>query len=109
MLIYIKGILIFRDKIFFPFYLAFLTASSGNAEAEGGYIPLPATRRKTNSYIEVKGARANNLKGIDVRFPLGVMTCVTGVSGSGKSSLVRDIFYTLMTLNSAHLTISLKN
>jgi excinuclease ABC subunit A len=41
----------------------------------------------------VKGARANNLKGIDVRFPLGVMTCVTGVSGSGKSSLVRDIFY----------------
>lgn len=76
--------------------LAFLTASSGNAEAEGGYIPLPATRRKTNSYIEVKGARANNLKGIDVRFPLGVMTCVTGVSGSGKSSLVRDIFYNAM-------------
>ena len=76
--------------------LAFLTACSGNADAEGGYIPLPATRRKTNSYIEVKGARANNLKGIDVRFPLGVMTCVTGVSGSGKSSLVRDIFFNAM-------------
>ena len=56
-------------------------------------IPLPPGRRKSSSYIEVKGARANNLKGIDVRFPLGVMTCVTGVSGSGKSSLVRDIFY----------------
>ena len=54
------------------------------------------SRRKSNSYIEVKGARANNLKGIDVRFPLGVMTCVTGVSGSGKSSLVRDIFYNAM-------------
>ena len=59
-------------------------------------LPLPASRRKSNSYIEVKGARANNLKGIDVRFPLGVMTCVTGVSGSGKSSLVRDIFYNAM-------------
>ena len=59
-------------------------------------IPLPLARRKSNSYIEVKGARANNLKGIDVRFPLGVMTCITGVSGSGKSSLVRDIFYNAM-------------
>ena len=76
--------------------IAFLMACSANADAEGGYIPLPATRRKTNSYIEVKGARANNLKGIDVRFPLGLMTCVTGVSGSGKSSLVRDIFFNAM-------------
>ena len=59
-------------------------------------IPLPKSRRRSSSYIEVKGARANNLKGIDVRFPLGVMTCVTGVSGSGKSSLVRDIFYNAM-------------
>ena len=59
-------------------------------------IPLPESRRRSSSYIEVKGARANNLKGIDVRFPLGVMTCVTGVSGSGKSSLVRDIFYNAM-------------
>ena len=59
-------------------------------------IPVPESRRHSSSYIEVKGARANNLKGIDVRFPLGLMTCVTGVSGSGKSSLVRDIFYNAM-------------
>ncbi len=55
-------------------------------------IPVPQSRRAWNSYIGVIGARANNLKGIDVRFPLNVMTVVTGVSGSGKSSLVRDIF-----------------
>lgn len=56
-------------------------------------IPLPQQYRPWNNYIEVKGARENNLKGIDVRFPLNVMTVVTGVSGSGKSSLVRDVFY----------------
>ncbi|MDY6004095.1 MAG: excinuclease ABC subunit UvrA [Parabacteroides sp.] len=56
-------------------------------------IELPPYRRPWNNYIEIKGARRNNLKGIDVRFPLNVMTVVTGVSGSGKSSLVRDIFY----------------
>lgn len=56
-------------------------------------IELPPYRRLWNNYIEVKGARKNNLKGIDVKFPLNVMTVVTGVSGSGKSSLVRDIFY----------------
>lgn len=56
-------------------------------------IPIPATRRSWNNYIEVKGARENNLKGITVRFPLNVMTVVTGVSGSGKSSLVRDILF----------------
>ena len=56
-------------------------------------IEAPASVRRSNSYIEIIGARENNLKGIDVRFPLGVMTCVTGVSGSGKSSLVRDILY----------------
>ncbi|MDR1722326.1 MAG: excinuclease ABC subunit UvrA [Tannerella sp.] len=56
-------------------------------------IEVPAYTRKWNQYIEVKGARKNNLKRIDVKFPLHVMTVVTGVSGSGKSSLVRDIFY----------------
>ncbi len=59
-------------------------------------IPLPESRRSWNNYILVKNARANNLKGIDVKFPLNVMTCVTGVSGSGKSSLVRDILYLAM-------------
>ena len=56
-------------------------------------IELPTYRRPWNNFIEVKGARMNNLKGINVKFPLNVMTVVTGVSGSGKSSLVRGIFY----------------
>src|SRR5690554_3272051 len=56
-------------------------------------IEVPKTRRKWNNYIEVKGARQNNLKNIDVKFPLSVMTVVTGVSGSGKSSLVNDVLF----------------
>ncbi len=56
-------------------------------------IELPLSRRKWVNYIEVLGAIANNLKNINVKFPLNVMTVVTGVSGSGKSSLVRDVFY----------------
>jgi len=56
-------------------------------------LPTPSSRRPWNRYIEVKGARMNNLKGISVRFPLNVMTVVTGVSGSGKSSLVKGILY----------------
>ena len=56
-------------------------------------IQAPARHRSWTHFIEVEGARANNLKGINVKFPLNVMTVVTGVSGSGKSSLVRDILY----------------
>ena len=56
-------------------------------------IPVPEVRRTPTGWITVKGAKENNLKNIDVDFPLGVMTCVTGVSGSGKSSLVNEILY----------------
>lgn len=66
-------------------------------------IPVPKVRRKPTGFITVKGAKENNLKNIDVSFPLGVMTCVTGVSGSGKSSLVNEILYKSLakTLNRA--------
>ena len=56
-------------------------------------IPVPTVRTKPTGWLKVKGARENNLKNIDVDFPLGVFTCVTGVSGSGKSSLVNEILY----------------
>lgn len=56
-------------------------------------IPVPETRKKPAGWLKVCGAQENNLKNIDVKFPLGVMTCVTGVSGSGKSSLVNEILY----------------
>lgn len=56
-------------------------------------IPVPKERKKPSGFIKVTGAAENNLKNIDVAFPLGVMTCVTGVSGSGKSSLVNEILY----------------
>ena len=56
-------------------------------------IPVPEVRRKPTGWLKVIGAQQNNLKNIDVAFPLGVMTCVTGVSGSGKSSLVNEILY----------------
>ena len=62
-------------------------------------IPVPSSRRPWNTAIKIVGARAHNLKGIDVEIPLHVMTCVTGVSGSGKSSLVRDILYLGMKRN----------
>lgn len=56
-------------------------------------IPVPKTRRKPEGYLKVVGAQENNLKNINVEFPLGLLTCVTGVSGSGKSSLVNEILY----------------
>ena len=67
------------------------------------FIEIPDERRKPTGWIEVKGAAENNLRNINVRFPLGVMTCVTGVSGSGKSSLVNEILYNSLakTLNRA--------
>ena len=69
------------------------------------YIPIPKERKKPTGWLTVKGAAQNNLKNIDVKIPLGVMTCVTGVSGSGKSSLVNEILYKSLAkkLNRAHM------
>ncbi len=57
------------------------------------FIPIPKERRKPVDFLEIKGAAENNLKNIDVKVPIGVFTCVTGVSGSGKSSLINEILY----------------
>ncbi|SDB06178.1 excinuclease ABC subunit UvrA [Eubacterium oxidoreducens] len=66
-------------------------------------IPVPSQRKSPNGYLMIKGAKENNLKNIDVKIPLGVMTCITGVSGSGKSSLTNEILYKYLakTLNRA--------
>ena len=56
-------------------------------------IPVPSERRKPTGFLTIKGAAENNLKNIDVKIPLGIMTCITGVSGSGKSSLINEILY----------------
>ena len=70
------------------------TASVTGAYLSGRIkIPVPKTRRKPSGWLKVIGAKENNLKNIDVKFPIGVFTCVTGVSGSGKSSLVNEILY----------------
>ncbi len=68
------------------------------------FIPVPSERRKPTGFLEIKGARENNLKNINVKIPLGIMTCVTGVSGSGKSSLINEILYKSLArdLNRAH-------
>ena len=56
-------------------------------------VPVPAARRKPAGWLTIRGAAEHNLKNIDVRIPLGVMACVTGVSGSGKRSLINEILY----------------
>ena len=84
-------------------YQGAVDLTSLNKSLTSGYlsgrlkIPVPGIRRKWNSYVEIKGARQNNLKGIDVKFPLHTITAVTGVSGSGKSSLVSDILYRVLS------------
>jgi excinuclease ABC subunit A len=84
-------------------YQGGLDISRSNPSLTAGYlsgrisVPVPLIRRKWNSFIEIKGARENNLKMIDVKFPLHTITAVTGVSGSGKSSLVSEILYKVLS------------
>lgn len=66
-------------------------------------IPLPETRRHWNDFIEIQGARENNLKNLNVRFPLNVMSVITGVSGSGKTSLVKRILYPALKKNAGRI------
>jgi excinuclease ABC subunit A len=84
-------------------YQGGLDLSTANKSLTASYlsgrlvVPIPKARRKWNSFIEIKGARENNLKNIDIKFPLHTITAVTGVSGSGKSSLVSDILFRVLS------------
>ncbi|WP_019134739.1 excinuclease ABC subunit UvrA [Kallipyga massiliensis] len=78
---------------------------TGDYLAHRKFIPVPEERRTPSGWLKVKGCRENNLKGIDVKIPLGVLTAITGVSGSGKSSFVEGILYKVLAnrLNKAHI------
>ena len=80
------------------------TSLTGDYLARRKFIPVPAERKKPTGYLKILGAEQNNLKNIDVEIPLGVFTCITGVSGSGKSSLINEILYKRLArdLNRAH-------
>ena len=88
------GEVVFQGGVDFSVDNHSLTASYLSGRME---VKVPATRRKWHSFIGIKGARENNLKNIDVKFPLHTITVVTGVSGSGKSSLVTDILYNALS------------
>ena len=75
------------------------TSITGQYLSGKKFIPVPNERRDPTGWLTVKGAAENNLKNIDVKFPLGVFTCVTGVSGSGKSSLINEILYKQLARN----------
>jgi len=80
------------------------TSLTGDYLARRKFIPVPTERKKPTGYLKILGAEQNNLKNIDVEIPLGVFTCITGVSGSGKSSLINEILYKRLArdLNRAH-------
>jgi len=83
---------------------------TGRYLARKEQIAIPAHRRKWNDFVEIKGARENNLKHVNAKFPLGVLTVVTGVSGSGKTSLVKRILAPalqkeLMVLGMIHMQL----
>ena len=80
------------------------TSLTGDYLARRKFIPVPTERKKPTGFLKILGAEQNNLKNIDVEIPLGVFTCITGVSGSGKSSLINEILYKRLArdLNRAH-------